>query len=353
MPRNAQRISSTNVFNRNVGIPPITGATDYYVVGAAVCDGRGNTWMPVTIPNNGRGLAVRKSDGTWNTIPAFIGGSAQDFNDLRDVSRPLAVDELDNLWIAAVNPRKGLASLNNRGSVTDSVADFYITSENGLPNDNVNCVVVDRDNDIWVGTQSGIAIVLDPSNPTRQGGIASYKPLSGISINAIAVDPLNQKWVATNEGAVLLSRDGTQSLAQHNVANTNGKIISNEIKDIAIDAKSGTVYFGTASGLVGLTTTAAQPRESFDELLVSPNPYRIPNPIPLTVDGLVENSIVKILTIDGKLVRELRTPGGRIGFWDGKDEEGNDVSSGIYIVIAYSETNKDKVGKGKVAVLKR
>ncbi|MEK7250690.1 MAG: hypothetical protein AAB209_09735, partial [Bacteroidota bacterium] len=184
-------------------------------------------------------------------------------------------------------------------------------------------------------------------------GIASYKPLSGLVINAIAVDPLNQKWAATNEGAILLSRDGTQTIAQYNVANTNGKIIDNEIKDIAIDPKTGTVYFATFYGLASLTTTSVEPKQDFDQLTISPNPYRIPNPKPVIIDGLVQNSKIKILTIDGHVIRELQTPGGRIGFWDGKDEAGKDVASGIYLVIAYSETEKDKVGKGKVAVLRK
>jgi ligand-binding sensor domain-containing protein len=359
IPRGAQQVDSANVFDVNDGFPHVSDGPGGYVAGAPVCDSRGNTWFPIMKPVNRKGLVVRTSTGAIINLPATIANAAQIFDDFRHVSRGLAVDGFDNLWIAAVNPSRGAASLNNRGSVTDSVADFLLTAENGLPNETVTCIVADREGDIWIGTDNGIAIVLDPSNPTRQGGVANYKPLSGpggsggTGINAIAVDPLNQKWIATNEGAVLLSRDGTQTLAQFNLANTSGKIISNEIKDIAIDAKSGTVYFATTGGLASLTTTAAQPNESFDELIVSPNPYRIPNAVPLQVDGLVENSKIKILTIDGHLVRELETPGGRIGFWDGKDEKGNDVASGVYLVVAYSADNSGKVGKGKVAVLRK
>lgn len=358
MPRGAQRVDSANVFDKRQGFPPIGGNPNYYVTGAPVCDSKGNTWFPMMIPGNQRGFVALTSSGSVVNLPAIVGGSRL-FAEFPRVSRALAVDGFDNLWMVPGNTISGVASLNNRGSITDSVADFHLTMANGLPSDAVTCVVADRDGDIWIGTDNGIAIVLDPSNPTRQGGVASYKPLSGpggaagTGVNAIAVDPLNQKWVATNEGAVLLSRDGTQTLAQFTLANTNGKIISNEIKDIAIDAKSGTVYFATDGGLASLTTTAAQPKESFDELTVSPNPYRIPSATPLTVGGLVENSKMKILTIDGRLVRELETPGGRIGFWDGKDEKGNDVASGVYLIVAYSDENSGKVGKGKVAVLRK
>ena len=59
--------------------------------------------------------------------------------------------------------------------------------------------------------------------------------------------------------------------------------------------------------------------------MIYPNPFRVPAASPLTIDGLVEDSRLKILSSDGSLVRDLATPGGRIGFWDGKDDEGQDV----------------------------
>jgi len=355
MPRGADRVDTANHFGKNVGMSySVLTDTNFIVVGSTVCDGRGNLWMSVLNAADKRVLVVRKPDGRWSTLPVYINQERQLYITNIEVTRPFTVDASDNLWIASVTiGNKGVVSLNNKGSATDSVADFYLTTANGLPSNEVRTIVVDRDNDVWVGTDRGIGIILDPSNPTRSGGIASYKPLSGLVINAIAVDPLNQKWVATNEGALLLSRDGTQTIAQYNVANTNGKIIDNEIKDIAIDPKTGTVYFATFSGLASLTTTSVEPKQDFDQLTISPNPYRIPNPKPVIIDGLVQNSKIKILTIDGHVIRELQTPGGRIGFWDGKDEAGKDVASGIYLVIAYSETEKDKVGKGKVAVLRR
>jgi hypothetical protein len=119
-----------------------------------------------------------------------------------------------------------------------------------------------------------------------------------------------------------------------------------------VDPLRGTVYFGTDEGLAGLTTAAAAPQASFGELVVYPNPYLVPSTSPVTVDGLVENSSLRILTIDGALVRDLATPGGRVGFWDGKDEQGRDVSSGIYLVVAYSDDGAN-VANGKIAVIRR
>jgi len=78
--------------------------------------------------------------------------------------------------------------------------------------------------------------------------------LPGTVVNCIAVDALNQKWVGTSDGVIVLSPDGIQQVATYTVASTNGKLIDNDVKSIAIDGGTGTVYFGTLSGLASLTT---------------------------------------------------------------------------------------------------
>ena len=66
----------------------------------------------------------------------------------------------------------------------------------------------------------------------------------------------------------------------------------------------------------------------------------------------LEDSLIKILTVNGKLISEFTSPGGRIGFWDGKDLDGNIVPSGIYIIIAYDE-DADNIATSKVAVIRK
>ncbi len=354
IPYQTLAFDSTNVYGTNIGMVGIPGDLSYVVPSNVVCDAGGNTWTTTVLSADRRLLTARRADGSWITLPAIVDGApVGTLTDVQvDVDRCLAVDAFDNLWsVVRDGAYKGIVSFGNQGTI-DSVAAFHVTAADGLPSDDIRTIVVDRDNDIWVGTSQGIGIILDPSNPLRPGGIASYRPLYGLTVNTIAVDPLNRKWVGTTEGAILLSPDGTQAIEALTVETTAGKLISDDVKSIAVDPLTGTVYFGTASGLASLTTPAAAPKQSFEELVIYPNPYLVPNTIPLTVDGLVENSSIRILSIDGTLVRDLQTPGGRIGFWDGKDEGGNDVSSGIYIVVGYSEDGS-QIANGKVAVLRR
>jgi sugar lactone lactonase YvrE len=354
MPPGADAVDTSLIFNMNVGLEGLPPDGSYIVVSDVVCDQSGNEWMSINSSRTGEIIAVRHPDRSiWTTNALNIGAariSTLWYNVPLD--RMFAVDAFGNLWGGSRHVTyRGVFSLGNRGEIADSITTF-VTEQDGLPSSDITTILVDRDNDIWVGTERGIGIILDPADPLRPGGIAAYKPLNGIVINTIAVDALNQKWVGTPDGVVVLSPDGVQQIASYTRENTGGKLIDNDVKSIAFDGTSGTVYFGTLSGLSSLTTSAAAPKPEFDKLVISPNPYLLPASGPALIDGLVENSAIKILSVDGKLVREIISPGGRVGFWDGTDDDGSPVASGIYIIVAYS-ADGNQLAKGKIAVVRK
>jgi ligand-binding sensor domain-containing protein len=352
LPRTDDSIRATDIFNTNVGMVGVPNNHTFVATSTMACDAHGNLWGSIVSAADYRILVVRRPSGAWKTLPLYQNGLVDAVFDQNEVDRSIAVDASDNIWLTGRSVgHKGVIRLSNAGTI-DSVAGVFLTTSNGLPDDNITTIVADRENDIWVGTALGVAIIVDPANPTRSQSIAAYKPRDGENVTAIAVDPLNQKWVATSAGVSLWSSDGTQQLAFYSVENTDGKIIDNNIRGIAIDPKTGTVYFATPYGLSSLTTPAAQPVESFDRLLVYPNPYRLPNTVLLTVDGFEKDAWMKVLALDGTLVREVKTPGGRLAYWDGKDGNGNLVASGIYIIIGYTESGTE-TGKGKVAVVRQ
>jgi len=343
---------SFQVYGRNIGMIGLPNDTNYVVVSSVACDGAGNTWMSVINAADGNILIARDPSGSWHRIPVIYGGAGlTSLTDNIPIDRCFAFDAAGNLWAASRDRTfRGVFAFANGGAIRDT-ARFFLSEANGLPSNEIRTIVTDRDNDIWIGTDHGIAIVLDPERPTAAGAIASYRPLLGLTINTIAVDPLNQKWIGTPEGVILLSPDGTQQVASYTVDNTGGKLMDNDVRSIAIDAPTGTVYFGTANGLSSLITAGPAPVASFDGLRVYPNPFRVPADMPVTIDGLVESSSLKILAVDGRVVRTIVTPGGRIGFWDGRDEQGVTVASGVYVVVAYAQDGK--VATGKVAVIRR
>jgi hypothetical protein len=72
-----------------------------------------------------------------------------------------------------------------------------------------------------------------------------------------------------------------------------------------------------------------------------------PNPVPpsfsgpVAIRGLARDAVIKISDINGKLVFETKAVGGQ-ALWYGKDFQGNNVKSGVYIV--FSTSNPSLIG---------
>jgi ligand-binding sensor domain-containing protein len=269
----------------------------------------------------------------------------------------LVVDQYDTKWFSTVNSYiAGLLYFNENGSYSNLSNETYglLTTSNGLTSGTINSVVMDAIGDIWVGTSLGANVISNTQSvlygSTPNLGITSVYTLGEYTVNCFAVDPINQKWVGTNLGLLLINSDGSQLLASYNTQNS--PLLNNNIISLAIDKNKGTVYVGTNQGLTSFNTAAIEPKVSFAKLFIYPSPFVLKSGSnQLTIDGLVSNSNVKIITIYGKLVKEFSSPGGRVAFWDGTDSNGKLVGSGVYIVVAYDQNNN--VITGKIAVLRQ
>ena len=342
------------VYNKSDGLPrtvcPNCGP-GYVVVAAVVTDNTGRPWV-ITRPgvSNDTVATVINNDSSVSYIRLSSGVQLS-----RGVLTDGVIDANGTLWLAnskiSEGNEDGLLFYNQRGFPGNSSTQWgRLSTGDGLTSGKIFCVAVDQTGQVWCGTDKGINIILNPYDIRPQ--VASYAPLREQQIYSIVVDPINNKWVGTTEGVFLLSPDGTSILAQYTVENTDGKLADNEVQSVAFDTKSGSVYFGTDKGLSSLGTSAPAPLPSFDQLVVRPNPFYVPSMSQVTIDGLVQNSSLKILSVDGHLIKDIKTPGGRVGFWDGTDAQGKYVSSGVYVVVAFSE-NGSQVAVGKVAVLRK
>ena len=217
----------------------------------------------------------------------------------------------------------------------------------------VRCIVEDLNHDLWIGSNAG-PFVLERNNifednptfiqvkvPRNDGTDYADYLLSGIDITAIAIDGGGRKWFGTNgNGAYLISADNMTQV-QH-FTTTNSKLLSDVVQSIAIDPKSGEVFFGTEQGLCSYMSDATAPAETMDDDHV----YAYPNPVDfsnysglITVTGLTFNADIKITNAAGFLVAEGRSNGG-LFTWDGKDKKGNRVGSGVYHVITATSDGK-------------
>ena len=100
-----------------------------------------------------------------------------------------------------------------------------------------------------------------------------------------------------------------------------------------------------ATGLVSYSSTSSPAAASYDDVYAYPNPVRPDYTGPVTVTGLMENSLVKIADAAGNVFAQGRSNGGMF-VWDGCNSAGERVRSGVYFVFA--SQNADGSASGAV-----
>lgn len=340
-----------NYYTNETGMTGIPGDPNFLVITGFAKDSRNNLWVLNYGAANRKTLSVLTPQGDWHHY-------ANRTDSLLITNFNIAVDLNDTKWYASYDPRRrGLFYFNENRTfgITTDDRHGYITEGSGLPNSNVNAIAVDRRGDVWVGTSLGATIIsntnliLNSNNPALR-----FNPVFAIrqqKINAIYVDPLNKKWIGTDQGLFLLSSDGTNLISF--LDSRNSPLPTDIIRSITMNENTGTVYIGTDLGLTSFETDAVKPNEEYEELFIYPNPFIINgNTNQITIDGLIRDSEIKILSINGKLINEFSSPGGRIAYWNGKNFEGEFVSTGVYLIIAYDKEGNN-VTTSKVAVIKK
>ncbi len=335
------------------GMQGITSYPGFLVITGFGVDSQNDLWVLNYGGINLKTLNALTPDSTWYNF--YVPSTGFQYIDLYD---HLAIDQFDTKWFSTTDgDRAGLFYYNENKTFTNTNDDVYgyLTTNDGLNSTSINSVVVDQNGDIWVGSNLGVNVVSNTQSIVSGGAplpsITSVFTLREQSVNCIAVDPINRKWIGTDQGLLLVNSDGTELLAAYNTQNS--PLLSNDITSIAIDKNTGTVYVGTNQGLTSFNTSAVQPQDSFTKLSFYPSPFVLKSGTNrLTIDGLIRDSEIKIISIDGRLIKQFSSPGGRVAYWDGTDSNGNLVSTGIYLVVAYDREGTN-VFTGKVAVIHR
>ncbi len=341
-----QRFDETNVPD----FPGVVGGPGFNAIGGVAVDRNGTVWIVHFRTGNGSILSAFTADSTWyffsNPVSPEITYLTQ-----------LVIDAYGTKWIMPSNgsPFQGLVYFNDSGTLEDWSDDTWgsmsVRGPEGLDAAKVTALAVDRTGDLWIGTDIGLRTIFNTRNPERVIKTCNNTlcNIEGQYITCIAIDPLNNKWIGTKNGVFVLSADGGFIIAQYN--ESNSPLLSNEVRAIVVHPQTGVAYIGTDKGLSALRTTSILPRESFEKLRVSPNPFRPGLHDEVYIDGLVEETTLKIVTPDGALVAEIPTPGGRIGSWDGRARDGSLVRPGVYFIIAYNYDGT-KAAVGKIAVIR-
>lgn len=341
---------------------PIRGqscGTGFPIGARSATDLNGRTWLVCFYPDkNCQVMMVKlRDDEQSNDGSGFESYLIPSSLNKARVFRWMTIDQNGTKWLGADASdfeHPGLLYFNDRGTPSSQGDDIWgvINTDNGLPDNQQTALAVDADNEIWIGTPKGLAALSNPYGVVMQNlapSLRTIRIIGDLAVHAIAVDALNQKWVGTDEGIFVLSADGTELVNRFTTATS--PLVSDHILSILAVNATGDIYIGTDNGMSKISTPAVESSSS-STLSVSPQPFVVPASEPLRIIGLPTGASVKILSVSGSLVKEFDSPGGSVAFWDGRDQHGTDVPSGVYI-IAGSDKLGDTTVLGKVAVIHR
>jgi len=353
----------------NSSLQPAAGTESYVIVSGMANDEDDALWLTNLIAPSP--LHVRTSDDQWTAFAplACSGGLG-----ITTALGRILVDSSGIKWIVAqsrldLRLTVGIIALDTGGTPTDPSDDrcqFFGgrgSAGRGLPSPQINTIIEDDRGRVWIGTDEGPAYftsstfaATDPAAQStwpvlRQPGEEASYLLRGLIINDIAVDPSGQIWFATDNGVFLVS-DYNGFAMEDRFTSENSPLLSDNVEAIAIDGGTGLVFMATDKGLVSYQGRAVQSATTVQDLFIYPNPVRImgEQSPEISIEGLVAETQVKILSVNGELVAEFPTRGGRAA-WDGRDRNGQLVPSGVYLVAAVGSSGEG-TAYGKVAVIR-
>ncbi len=341
----------------NSGLVGISGDPRFVPVTQIKQDDAGNVWVCNYAASNGNALAVYTAQGIWR-------GLSSSFLQISSNLVTLEIEKsetTDRIWVGTnTEPggSPGVSVLDHRGTVDNTSDDVHagtLKGEDGLRSVDIRAIVQDRDGEIWFGTAEGLYFLFS--------GIARERICTNIAgnlsclinenVRTVKIDPANNKWIGTSAGISVLS--GLDNISFADITVGNSALVSNIITDVAFNRKNGDVWIATTNGISRLRTSFTEPREDLSALNGYPNPFILASEgSRFVINNLSANSEVKIYSIDGRLMRKFRreeVPGAQV-VWDGRDDNGESVPSGVYLFVAFiKETGTSAVGK--VAVVRR
>lgn len=289
--------------------------------------------------------------GFYNYIAANDSFKLVDVISGKSVQKPFTNDGV--LYIPSPYTGGGLLVYDYKNTPATLSDDRFkiLKKSNNLPADQVVSATLDKNDNLWIGTISGIRILSNPSsimdetNPQAEPIIIEENGVGeelfrDSNVLQIEVDSGNQKWVSIDDGGVFyLSSSGEQTFSQFTRANS--PLPTNNVTDIKVDSRTGKVYFVTLEGVVVYQGDVLDVTENFGDVLVYPNPVVYAQyKGNVRIRGLAAKTNIRITDAAGNLVHQAVARGGSYE-WNLSNTRGVRVASGIYFVLMTNEDGTD------------
>ncbi|MBU0528291.1 hypothetical protein KKF86_00825 [bacterium] len=341
-------------------------ADEYLIIKDIEFDRDGNLWVADAFATTKHEpLHVKTIDGNWNSFNAEDASGA-----IGLTPSAVAIDAWKRVWVGSFQdgernigfPDGGLAMLHYSGNPAqpDEFQWHKININSTNSNKTIWSLGITLENRLYMLTPIGLTyfdLQFSNDDPIKYESPRYYFPnISFGQESEVRLDSDGNAWtVSGSDGIhVLLSNstfwpDNNENIIVESINTDNYPLLSNNVTDIVFDDISGMAYISTNRGINSFRIPFAIPKKNYSELKIFPSPFHIPSDKPLIIDNLKDNSSLKVMTITGEVLRNLDSKDlGINGYqiqWDGKDENGKLVGSGVYLLAVYAADGAHQFGK--------
>jgi ligand-binding sensor domain-containing protein len=341
-------------------------ANEYLIIKDIEFDRDGNLWVADAFATTKHEpLHVKTVDGIWKSFNAEDASGA-----IGLTPSAVAIDAWKRVWVGSFQdgernigfPDGGLAMLSYSGDPAqpDEFQWHQININSVSLNKTIWSIAITPENRLYMLTPNGLTyfdLQFSNDDPIKYESPRYYFPnISFGQESEVRLDANGNAWtVSGSDGIhVLLSNstfwpDDNENIVVESINTENYPLLSNNVTAIVFDDDNGIAYISTNRGINSFRIPFATSKKNYSELKIFPSPFHIPSDKPLIIDNLKDKSSLKVMTITGEVIRSLNTSGlGRHGYqiqWDGKDENGKWVGSGVYLLAVHTTDGSHDFGK--------
>jgi ligand-binding sensor domain-containing protein len=215
----------------------------------------------------------------------------------------------------------------------------HYTVDSGLVSNNVKVVRYAPDGNLWVGTDRGLS-------RWDLDRFVEVTPPEGIGpvITTLEFDDRGNMWIGSERNGLARVDGATGAVTVYTTLNSG--LVSDEIVALALHPTNGDLYIATPSGISVLRSGVTRLTSRVEEVVAFPNPFYIRSDSDSLKFNYSRSATVHLFTIAGELVAEfpVNVP------WDGRNQKGERVVSGVYVYVLTDDNGN--AGRGKVLVIR-
>lgn len=264
----------------------------------------------------------------------------------------------------------GISVIDTNGTPTDtsddkvvSLSSFYDQDGNSFEVHDIRFLKEDSSTgNVWVGHQNGVfhfnpGKLLEGSTRVSRikvargdgTNLADYL-LDGVPVCGMTADGAGRKWFATGgAGVICTSADGRDIIWE--LTSENSPLPDDYVLGAGFIPTTNSIMLSTRRGMAEHFIRSGGSSSDGGSVRAYPNPVRPDYYGYVTIDGLPDESLVKIVDASGNIVKELHAASGEAR-WDVTNMAFKRVSSGVYFILASSMRNQDNYSEvAKVLVV--